>query len=208
MGEARLYASLPLKIRPRLLERTIDLHEGELFTVEAQNRTLTALNRLGIFRSGKPECGPRYAAGRRTLVGIDARFEIRSKCRSRRTLPPSRTAFSGPVSRSKASHNNLFRGGEVLSLKSTEPMSGRRETRTPGGRSSQLNSYELGLNASLDIPRLQLPRFLSGRRRYDRTTSLSAGVRSDEPARFLPPGSLQCLRPATPSAPRRTAAMP
>ncbi len=49
----------------------------------------------------------------------------------------------------------------MLSLKSGayEWQTGNKNS---GGRSSQLNSYELGLNASLDIPRLQLPRFLAG----------------------------------------------
>lgn len=172
MGEARLYASLPLKIRPRLLERTIDLHEGELFTVEAQNRTLTALSRLGIFRSVSLNAAPDTLRGDGRLnVGIDARFEDPLEVSVETDVTSKSNSFLGPGITLKASHNNLFRGGEVLSLKLNGAYEWQTGNKNSGGRSSQLNSYELGLNASLDIPRLQLPRFLAGRRRYDGTTS-------------------------------------
>ena len=41
----------PLKIRPKLLAKSITMKTGDLFTVNAQNTTLSNLNKLGIFRS-------------------------------------------------------------------------------------------------------------------------------------------------------------
>ena len=45
-----------------------------------------------------------------------------------------------------------------------------------GGRSSRLNSYELGLNANLDIPRLLLPRSMTRQQKYPGSTSFQLGV--------------------------------
>ena len=45
-----------------------------------------------------------------------------------------------------------------------------------GGRSSRLNSYELGLNANLSIPRLLLPSFITRRLKYPGSTTFQLGV--------------------------------
>ncbi len=177
MGDAQVVASRPMKIRPRLLARTLDLHEGQLFTVDAQNRTLTALNKLGIFRSVSLNVAPdTLQDGGRLDLGIDARFEDPLEVSLETDVTSKSNSFLGPGITLKASHNNLFRGGEVLSLKLNGAYEWQTGNKNSGGRSSQLNSYELGLNASLDIPRLQLPRFLAGRRRYDGTTSYQLEV--------------------------------
>lgn len=63
----------------------------------------------------------------------------------------------GPGIQTTATRRNLFGGGEKLSLQLT----GSYEWRTGNqGKGSMLNSYELGAKVSLDVPRLQLPRWL------------------------------------------------
>ena len=174
LGDVQLRTMRPMRIRPRLLARTLDLHTGALFTLEEQNRTLTALNRLGVFRSVNLNVSPLDTG--RLDVTVDARFEDPLEVSLETDVTSKSNSFLGPGLTLKASHNNLFRGGEVLSLKLNGAYEWQTGNRRSGGRSSQLNSYELGVNATLDIPRLQLPRFLAGRRRYDGTTSYQLEV--------------------------------
>ena len=76
---AEVIAQRPMRIRPRLLSRALTLERGELFTVGAQDRTLT-----GRFPVGLAECrAGRFAAGLR-----------HARCRNRRPLRLS--ARSGP----------------------------------------------------------------------------------------------------------------
>lgn len=51
LPNATVIAQRPMKIRPRILSGALTLRSGQLFTVDAQNRTQTDLNKLGIFRS-------------------------------------------------------------------------------------------------------------------------------------------------------------
>ena len=51
LRNATVIAQKPMKIRPRILSGALTLRSGQLFTVDAQNRTQTDLNKLGIFRS-------------------------------------------------------------------------------------------------------------------------------------------------------------
>ena len=54
-----------------------------------------------------------------------------------------------------------------------------------GGRSSRLNSYELGLNANLNIPRLLLPSFINAQAEIPRQHDVPAGRGPDEPPSFF-----------------------
>ena len=77
LPDATVIAQRPLKIRPRVLSRALTLRPGQLFTVDAQNRTQTDLNKLGIFRSVNLSVTPLDSLrGSDTLdVEIDARFD-------------------------------------------------------------------------------------------------------------------------------------
>jgi len=85
-------------------------------------------------------------------------------------------SFIGPGVTFRVSNNNLFRGGEVLSVKLNGSYEWQTGNKNSGGRSSRLNSYELGLNANLDIPRLLLPRSMTRRQKYPGSTSFQLGV--------------------------------
>lgn len=68
LRDVRVIAQRPMKIRPKILSRTLSLEPGQLFTVDAQNRTQTALNKLGIFRSVN------WASRRSTRCGAPTRW--------------------------------------------------------------------------------------------------------------------------------------
>ena len=160
------------------LQTPLTLRPGQLFTVDAQNRTQTDLNKLGIFRSVNLSVTPLDSLrGSDTLdVEIDARFDYPLEAALETDVTSKSNSFIGPGVTFRVSNNNLFRGGEVLSVKLNGSYEWQTGNKNSGGRSSRLNSYELGLNANLDIPRLLLPRSMTRQQKYPGSTSFQLGV--------------------------------
>lgn len=175
---ATVIAQQPLKIRPRVLARSLTLRPGELFTVDAQNRTQTELNKLGIFRSVNLSVSAldSLRGGDSLDVSIDARFDYPLEVSIETDVTSKSNSFLGPGLTLKLSHNNLFRGGEVLDLKLNGSYEWQTGNKNSGGRTSQLNSYELGLNANLNLPRLLLPEGWIRGLHYPGSTSFQLGV--------------------------------
>lgn len=159
LAHATVIAQRPPRLRPRLLERAIAFDPGARLTVEAQNRTLTELNKLGVFRSVRLDVPPIDSLGQSdTLdIAIEARFELPISADFETDVVSKSNSFLGPGLSFKVSHNNLFRGGEKFAVKLNGSYEWQTGNRQSGGRDSRLNSYEFGLTASLDIPRLLLP---------------------------------------------------
>jgi len=109
-------------------------------------------------------------------VEIDARFDYPLEAALETDVTSKSNSFIGPGVTFRVSNNNLFRGGEVLSVKLNGSYEWQTGNKNSGGRSSRLNSYELGLNANLDIPRLLLPRSMTRQQKYPGSTSFQLGV--------------------------------
>ncbi len=169
----------PLRIRPKILSRSMGLAPGDLFTLDAQNATQTSLNRLGIFRYVNLGVTPLDSLrGAGVLdVSVDAAFDYPIEAELEVDVTSKSNSFLGPGVAFRVSNNNLFRGGEVLSLR----LNGAYEWQTGnnkrgGGKASAINSYELGLHATLDVKRLLVPSFISKGNRYPARTSFQLGA--------------------------------
>ena len=92
---------------------------GDLFTVNAQNTTLSNLNKLGIFRSVNLGVTPLDSLdGEDTLnVYLSAGFDYPLEAELEMNVTSKSNSFLGPGLAFKVSNNNLFRGGEILSLR-------------------------------------------------------------------------------------------
>lgn len=162
LAHATLVAQRPLKIRPRVLEQLLELRPGQLFTLDAQNRTLAALNKLGIFRYVNliVPSADSIAARDSIDLRIDAQFDLPLTADLETDVVSKSNSFLGPGIAFKISHNNLFRGGELLALRLNASYEWQTGNKNSGGHASRLNSYELGIDAQLAIPRLLAPRAL------------------------------------------------
>ncbi|HIW65568.1 MAG TPA: BamA/TamA family outer membrane protein [Candidatus Alistipes intestinipullorum] len=178
LGGATVVAQRPMKIRPRILERSLAIRPGQLFTVDAQSRTLTELNKLGIFRYVNLSVPVIDSlAGADSLdIRIDAQFDQPISADIETDVVSKSNSFLGPGIAFKVSHNNLFRGGEVLALKLNGSYEWQTGNKNSGGQSSRLNSYELGLNATLNIPRLLVPRSAERKKSLSGSTSFQLGL--------------------------------
>ncbi|WP_300287275.1 BamA/TamA family outer membrane protein [uncultured Alistipes sp.] len=179
MGRTLVVYDKPLRLRPKILARSMALAPGDLFTVDAQNATQTALNKLGIFRYVNMGVSSLDSLrGADSLdVTVDAAFDYPLEAELEVDVTSKSNSFLGPGVAFRVSNNNLFRGGEVLSLRLNGAYEWQTGNRKRGdGESSAINSYELGLHATLDVKRLLVPSFISKGSRYPARTSFQLGA--------------------------------
>lgn len=155
---ATLIQMKPSKLRTKLIPECVTFRPGRVFSVRDMNRTQTNLSRLGIFNSIDITAVPDTTRKDDNLLNVvvsckfdapwEAAFEVNASSKS--------NSYIGPGMSFKVTNNNIFGGGEQL----TVGLSGSYEWQTGRGRSSVFNSYEIGLNASLAMPRLVAPKFI------------------------------------------------
>ena len=95
---------------------------------------------------------------------MDASIEVNASSKS--------NSYIGPGLIFSLRHNNLFGGGEKLTLS----LNGDYEWQTGSGASSVFNSYEVGLQATLAFPRLLAPSIVRRTRREINWTTVGLGA--------------------------------
>lgn len=165
----------PMRIRPNMIPSCITFRKGKVFSVNDMDRTQTRLARLGIYSDITIQPIP-------VDTGADPTLDVQILCRLDRPIEASvevnatskSNSYIGPGLILGLSHNNLFGGGERLSVN----FNADYEWQTGHDRSSVFNSYEFGLTGSLAFPRLLAPNFVRRSKRDINwtTITLSASV--------------------------------
>lgn len=146
----------PSKFRTRLIPECVTFRPGRTFSVRDMNRTQTNLSRLGIFSSIDISAVPDSSSTGVLDVVVDCTFDAPYEAAFEINGSSKSNSYIGPGMTFRVSNNNLLGGGEQL----TVGLNGTYEWQTGHGRSSVFNSYEVGLTASLALPRLIAPRFV------------------------------------------------
>ncbi len=164
----------PARIRKNLIPSCITFREGKYFSVRDMDRTQTRLSRLGIFNNIQIQPVPSDTSKGHGVLDvynlvqfdspIEASIEVNATSKS--------NSYLGPGLILGISHNNLFGGGERLSLQ----LNADYEWQTGRNRSSVFNSYEFGLNASLAFPRMLAPKFVKRTSRDLNWTTINLGA--------------------------------
>ena len=166
----------PIRLKKWVLPKNITFKPGEIYSIATQNETQSNLGRLGIFRTVAVEVTPLDSLIRKDSldVTIQATFDVPLEA----NVSSKSNSYIGPGLIFGINHNNVFGGGEKLSVK----LNGSYEWQTGGGsqhgKASLFNSYEVGLNSSLTYPRIvpgflpQLPRT----RKYPAYTRFQLGA--------------------------------
>lgn len=164
----------PVRLRKSLIPECITFREGKLFTVRDMNLTQTRLSRLGIFGGIQINVLPSDTNPSNPLVDVytTARFQSPIEATIAANLTSKSNSYLGPGIVLGLSHNNIFGGGEKLSLQITADY----EWQTGGERNKNFNSYEFGVTASLAFPRLLAPKFVRRTRRDLNWTTISLGA--------------------------------
>ncbi|MBQ4064455.1 MAG: BamA/TamA family outer membrane protein [Bacteroidaceae bacterium] len=161
-------------VRPGTMLRNIYMRPGELYSQEAQQKTVSRLSQINIFGNSNITFTPRGESDTLDLnimaqldKPYDFTFEMNVTSKSNNQI--------GPGSIISLSRKNLFRGGETLtmSLKGSYEWQTKDEGITD---KDLLNSWEMGADVSLTFPRLFLPFFQRRLMRIPSSTSLRVYV--------------------------------
>lgn len=157
-------------VKDDVIQSNLRMRPGRTFGVNNMDRTQVALSRLGIFSNIDMQVRPLLdtldAQGNGMLdvdvnCTLDKPWEVKLELQG----TSKSNSFIGPGVEIGLAHKNLMGGGERLSADvnaSYEWQTGKNDR----DANTDFNSYEVGLNLSLALPRLLAPRFVDRSRRY------------------------------------------
>jgi hypothetical protein len=170
-----IYYEGKLRVRPSVVYDQLKFHRGELYSLDRQTATQTAINRLDIFRFAEVQFMPKDTLRTSDTMNVRIRasydyplngvFEVRATTNDNQ--------YAGPGASLNLTRRNLFGGGEgfTASLYGSHEWNTARRSSAP--KEGLLNNYQAGIRGGFVFPRLVLPRL--GRRAYD----FSASTRLD-----------------------------
>lgn len=165
------YSGKKPPLRPGVLFHNFRFRHGQLYSQELQRLSQENMARMGIFSSVDFRFVPRDTTALCDTLDLvvsatfdkplDVELEMNATSKSNDQI--------GPGLSLGLSKKNVFRGGETFSVKldaSYEWQTGNAAT----GKSSAVNSWELGLSTSLTYPRLMFPGLNTRRFRFPAQT--------------------------------------
>lgn len=173
----------PARLRESLIPSCITFRPGKLFSVRDMNRTQTRFSRLGIFSNIQIQPVPVDTSAGHALLDVynTVQFDRPIEASFEANLTSKSNSYLGPGIVLGISHNNVFGGGERLSLQLTA----NYEWQTGRNRGSIFNSYEFGINSTLAFPRMLAPRFIKRTSRELNWTTLTLGAKVLNRPRFF-----------------------
>ncbi len=174
----KVWYQRPLKLRHSVIRRAMSLRSGQTASLPAINRMLDNLTRLGVFRYVNPETSPldSLRPGDRLDMSISAAMNTPMELMGEADLRYKSSSFIGPVLELSLSHGNIFKGGETFSINMIGSYEWQTGNTSQEANSTAVNSYEVGVSASLVFPRMLVPGFMGRRLPYGGKTSYSIGV--------------------------------
>lgn len=159
---ATLIQMQPSRLRKQLIPECVTFREGKVFSVRDMNRTQTRLARLGIFNAIGIDVVPDTVSNSNRLnVIVNCTFDTPLEATIELNASSKSNSYIGPGALFGVTNRNIFGGGEQLGV----TLTGNYEWQSGKGRSSLFNSYEVGITASLSVPRLLAPKFIKRRNR-------------------------------------------
>jgi len=158
------------KLNPEAITKAILLRPGELYSRKQHNNSLNRLIGLGIFKyvdvrfkedSVANLLNANYLLSLLKKKSIRLQIEMVSKSNN----------FLGPGMNLTYTNRNIFGGAELLNI----TLNSSFETQISGQQNKPLNSFEVGLEGSLTIPRFLTPFNFNNEYKFVPKTRLSLG---------------------------------
>lgn len=160
------YSGQRSPIRPRVVLSDLKLRPGRYYSVDDYEESLSKISSKGIFSMVNMKFTPRDTTDTCRILDLELEclFDKPYDVYFKTNLKGKTSGRVDPEIVLGLTKNNAFRGGEKLDINlygSYEWQTGHKEDAT----SSELNSYEYGIDASIEFPRLLIP-FIKKRRRW------------------------------------------
>lgn len=168
----------PEVLKPKILSRAVKVRPGQIYSADRQNKTQVDFLQLGVFRYANMTITPADTAVARALnFRINADYALPVETEIEVDVASKSNNLLGPGLILGINSKNLFKRAESLSLKLTGAyewqIGGKRSMK---GNSGLVNSYEIGINANLSVPRLLLPKFLKTAKDKQERTHFQIGT--------------------------------
>ena len=180
-----MFSGKHVPIRPGVILQGLKLRPRQLFSYDAYQESMQKVNATGVFSSIDFQFTPR--ADSLDLL-LDCVFDKPYDFYVETNFINRTIGRMGPEAKIGLTRRNVFRGGEKLDLN----LHGAYEWET-SSKGSDMNSYQYGIDASIEFPRILFPRF--GRRR-SRNTSVASQTSTSNTARrrrfrryYVPPST-------------------
>ena len=180
-----MFSGKHVPIRPGVILQGLKLRPRQLFSYDAYQESMQKVNATGVFSSIDFQFTPR--ADSLDLL-LDCVFDKPYDFYVETNFINRTIGRMGPEAKIGLTRRNVFRGGEKLDLN----LHGAYEWET-SSKGSDMNSYQYGIDASIEFPRILFPRF--GRRR-SRNTSVASQTSTTNTARrrrfrryYVPPST-------------------
>ena len=156
-----IYYEGKLRVRPSVLYRQLKFKSGDYYSERRQERTQSAISRLGIFRYTEMQHLPADTA--RTCdtlnVFINASYDLPLDGELEFNMTTKSNNQTGPGAIFSLTRRNVFGGGEVFNVSLNGSYEWQTQKRT-GDNNISINSYEVGASTSLTFPRVVFPGLL------------------------------------------------
>lgn len=161
-----------LRVRPKILYDRIKFQTGELYSQTGQEKTQTALSRLGVFRYSEMQYTPKDTLRRQDTLNlqINTVYDLPLDGELELNVTTKSNDQTGPGAIFSVTKRNVFGGGETFGVTmrgSYEWQTGKRVS----GSSSAINSWEFGVSGTLTFPQVLFPSLMHGDLKYPSSTS-------------------------------------
>lgn len=161
------------RFRPEIITNTINIHQGDIYSREAQRLTLSHLMGLGVFKFVNIKFSELHADSSTLVTNILLTPLPKKSIRAEAQGISKSNNFIGPGINVTFTNRNFLRGAELFQLK----VNAGYEWQISRQNESALNSLELGLESSLTVPRFIAPINIDySSRTYLPKTIFKAGV--------------------------------
>ncbi len=179
-----LYQSIGSPFRPTIITKAISIVPQQKYSLTQHENTLRYLQGLGVFKSVEIYYKEQKGGNEKMNVNINlvplkpiqTSLEVNFATKS--------NDFLGPAAIASIGHNNIFRGAEKLVLQVDGGFEWQKRSKQKEYELG-LNSYEIGTQLKLIIPRFLTPfKIKNQSRRYVPQTYASIGFRSLKRVRY------------------------
>ena len=165
-------------MRPGVVLRNLRLRPGSLYSYDAYQESMQKVNATGVFSSADFQFSPLSPASDTLNLSLNCVFDRPYDFYVETNFINRTIGRRGPELKVGTVRRNAFRGGERLDIN----LHGAYEWQSGGGDN---NSYQYGIDASVEFPRIVLPFLKDGPRRPRQrdTTAVRTATGAGNPAR-------------------------
>ena len=167
-----IYYEGKLRVRPKVLYDRLKFSSGQVYSQSLQEKTQTALSRLGVFRYSEMQYTPKDTVRRQDTLNlqINTVYDLPLDGELELNVTTKSNDQTGPGAIFSVTKRNVFGGGETFGVTlrgSYEWQTGKRVS----GSSSAINSWEFGVTGTLTFPQVIFPSLMKGDLKYPSSTS-------------------------------------